>query len=309
MVKESWADEIRGDGFGESKFKIYEFAEGLAGDEANAPPYFVVWLHGMHQGMIGPKDLKTMQWRLRRRVVFMVPLSPRPWDGLHFNWGCAFTKQQNKKELGFVFGHLHYNFLSAFTTKISELASWYSASRVIAMGYSMGGFGAFQLGCFAPEIFDAIVSVAGYGLGTSEQDSGYGAPQPASRTIFEDFLETEVSKLAQVPIVLAVHAPSDQCSSFRDVSAIIQKTQDTAWDTWNKWSTAKLVQVPDNLANSDHPGKKRKSNHSYFNCTLLHNASEQMLWRDLRNLLSEAPLRGNEGSHREDYGAWRGWRW
>lgn len=46
--------------------------------------------------------------------------------------------------------------------------------------YSMGGFGAFQLGCFAPESFDAIVSVAGYGLGTSEQDSGYGAPQPAS---------------------------------------------------------------------------------------------------------------------------------
>jgi len=44
----------------------------------------------------------------------------------------------------------------------------------------MGGFGAFQLGCFAPESFDAIVSVAGYGLGTSEQDSGYGAPQPAS---------------------------------------------------------------------------------------------------------------------------------
>ena len=44
----------------------------------------------------------------------------------------------------------------------------------------MGGFGAFQLGCFAPEIFDAIVSVAGYGLGTSEPDSGYGAPQPAS---------------------------------------------------------------------------------------------------------------------------------
>ena len=39
------------------------------------------------------------------------------------------------KELGFVFGHLHYNFLSAFMTKISELASWYSASRVIAMGY------------------------------------------------------------------------------------------------------------------------------------------------------------------------------
>ena len=44
----------------------------------------------------------------------------------------------------------------------------------------MGGFGAFQLGCFAPEIFEAVVSVAGYGLGTSEPNSGYGAPQPAS---------------------------------------------------------------------------------------------------------------------------------
>ena len=44
----------------------------------------------------------------------------------------------------------------------------------------MGGFGAFQLGCFAPEIFDAVVSVAGYGMGTSEPNSGYGAPQPVS---------------------------------------------------------------------------------------------------------------------------------
>ena len=23
----------------------------------------MVWLHGMHCGLIGPKDLKTMQWR------------------------------------------------------------------------------------------------------------------------------------------------------------------------------------------------------------------------------------------------------
>ena len=35
--------------------------------------------------------------RLGRKVIFMVPLSPKPCDGLHFNWGCAFTKQQNKK--------------------------------------------------------------------------------------------------------------------------------------------------------------------------------------------------------------------
>ena len=40
-----------------------------------------------------------------------------------------------------------------------------------------------------------------------------------SGEIFEDFLETEVCKLAQVPVVIAVHAPGDLCSSFRDVAA------------------------------------------------------------------------------------------
>jgi len=40
----------------------------------------------------------------------------------------------------------------------------------------MGGFGAFQLGCRAPDTFDAVVSVAGYGLGTNSKD----APQPYS---------------------------------------------------------------------------------------------------------------------------------
>lgn len=42
--------------------------------------------------------------------------------------------------------------------------------------YSMGGFGAFQLGCRAPDTFDAIISVAGYGMGTNSKD----APQPYS---------------------------------------------------------------------------------------------------------------------------------
>lgn len=36
--------------------------------------------------------------------------------------------------------------------------------------YSMGGFGAFQLGGFAPDAFDVVISVAGYGLGTLEPE-------------------------------------------------------------------------------------------------------------------------------------------
>ncbi|CAK9033608.1 unnamed protein product [Durusdinium trenchii] len=213
------------------------------------------------------------------------------------------------KELGFVFGHLHYNFLNALTEKINELSSEFNAERIIAMGYSMGGFGAIQLGCFAPELFDAVVSVAGYGMGTSEPNSGYGAPQPVSGEIFDLFLEREACKLARVPVVLAVHAPSDMCSSFRDVSAIIQKTQETAWDTWER-STAKLVRVPDGMANSDHPGKKRKSNHGYFNCTLLHNGSEKMLWRELRRLVDRAPQRGGDSMDWEPERGWgRSRRW
>ncbi|CAK9034491.1 unnamed protein product [Durusdinium trenchii] len=114
MIRELWEDEIRGEGFGESKFKLYESNEGLREDDAN--PYFVVWLHGMHCGMIGPKDLKTMQWRLQRRVIFMVPLSPRPCDGLSFNWGCAFTKQQNKKLLEIL--------LTKSAAEFAEEGSW-----------------------------------------------------------------------------------------------------------------------------------------------------------------------------------------
>lgn len=50
--------------------------------------------------------------------------------------------------------------------------------------------------------------------------------------------------------------PGPSLGEFSQVSAIIKKTQDTAWQTWAP-STAKLVQVPDWMANSDHPNKKR----------------------------------------------------
>lgn len=74
--------------------------------------------------------------------------------------------------------------------------------------------------------------------------------------IFDSFLETEAYKLARVPVVLALHARGDLCSSFRDVSAIIEKAREAAWESWEE-STIKLLQVPDSMANSDHPGKRR----------------------------------------------------
>ena len=44
-----------------------------------------------------PPNDDELGGRLNRRVVFMVPLNPKEWNGLHFNWGCAFTREQNKK--------------------------------------------------------------------------------------------------------------------------------------------------------------------------------------------------------------------
>ncbi|CAJ1390305.1 unnamed protein product, partial [Effrenium voratum] len=92
-----------GDRFGKSSFKVYE-AAGFQ----QVPPYLLVWLHGMDNGSIEPGYLAKIQSRLQHRVIFMVPMSPQTTeDGLHFNWGCAFRKKENKKQLGYVFGQLH----------------------------------------------------------------------------------------------------------------------------------------------------------------------------------------------------------
>ena len=99
--------------------QVYEALAGLEMNQENVKPYLLVWLHGMDNGSIEPGYLTTIQRRLRHRVIFMVPMSPRTHEGVHFNWGCAFTKRDNKKQLGtldaqafrsvagFVHGRLH----------------------------------------------------------------------------------------------------------------------------------------------------------------------------------------------------------
>lgn len=92
----------------------------------------------------------------------------------------------------------------------------------------MGGFGAFQLGCFAPDVFDAVVSVAGYGLGTSEPNSGYGAPQPVSgamvfqalqpvlmcfELVFKEFSSRNERMMYCICILQVPKGVSSRCSS------------------------------------------------------------------------------------------------
>ncbi|CAK9023186.1 Ribosomal large subunit pseudouridine synthase C [Durusdinium trenchii] len=277
--------------FGTSTYKVYGALAGLQEEEEAVKPYLLVWLHGMDNG-IELGHLTTIQKRLRHRVIFVVPMCPQTHKGTQFNWGCAFRARDDKKQLGFVHGKLHEGYLMALTSKISDLAYEFDAERVLVMGYSMGGFGAFQLGGFAPDAFDVVMSVAGYGLGTLEpEDAMYGAPQPASSEIFEEFLTGIASELSRVPIVLAVHAQKDSMSSFRDVKAIIKSCKETQAKR-GVLHTAELLEVEDRWADSDRNRKKRRiSGHHYFNFSLLDESSEDFLWSKLRKYLSQAPLR------------------
>ena len=80
------------------------------------------------------------------------------------------------------------------------------------------------------QVFDAVVAVAGYGLGTEDpQDEGFRAPQPRSGQIFRGFLEDYASLMAKVPVVLAVHAKCDSQASYKDDFRIIETIQRSAW--------------------------------------------------------------------------------
>lgn len=238
-------------------------------------------------GDIPKGDLAVMQNRLGRPTYFLVPMNPGlAQDGRRFFWGVAYTKAENKNSLGFVFGHRHPGFLEALTCKIRQFSAALQPDRVLVCGYSMGGFGALHLGYYAPEIFDAVVSVAGYGLGTQEpSDRGFNAPQPRSRTIFEEFLDEAAPRLASVPVVIAVHAPNDSISSFGDMASIIQRVRAEGGES-------ELIEVPDEQADSD-PGRKKKARagHHYFNYSLLAETSQQVFYQRLLAAMAGAGQR------------------
>ncbi|CAK0896290.1 unnamed protein product [Prorocentrum cordatum] len=170
-------------------------------------------------------------------------------NGLRFYWGLGYTKAQNKNSLGFVFGKLHEPYLEDLCRLVRATAERVSACRVCVMGYSMGGFGAYQVASHDPGAFDAAVPVAGYGLGTLEPpDRGYGAPQPASARVFEEWLRAAAPRLARLPLLLVVHAERDAESSVRDARAIVARVR-------AEGGCARLAAVPDEAADSD-PGRK-----------------------------------------------------
>jgi len=175
---------LHGATYGDCSYKLYEAHDSPA--QGEEPPLLVIWLHGGDMGDIPQACLARMHSHLGRRVCFLVPLSPKNSPtGLKFEWGVSHAKSQNKHELSFIYGELHEPFLKDFCNLVRSVTLELGALHVCVIGYSMGGFGAYQLAGHDPDVFDVVFSTAGYGLGTLEpEDRGYGAPQPQSSNIF-----------------------------------------------------------------------------------------------------------------------------
>lgn len=279
------AGTMVGETFGESTYKVYEAVSDAS--QVDQEPYFFIWLHGADGGNdIPPNDLAKMQKRLRRRIFFFVPISPKPsQDGNRFFWGVAYTKAQNKNDLGFVHGSLHEPYLQEFCRVVKELSQEVGAIATVMAGYSMGGFGAWQIAGYMPDLFTAIIPVASYGLGTYQKGGMYNAPQPESSHIFDNFMNWMAPNVAQVPVVIAIHAQIDTTSPYGDAQAMVKKVQ-------GHGGKAQLVSISAEGAESDKGKRKVKSGHSYFNHSLLNDDSEGVLYGRLRILLQAAINQG-----------------
>lgn len=265
--------------FGVCNYKLYEaYAPGRRFSQET--PYLVVWLHGqtdMH--VITTTDIAQMALKFNRRIVCFAPTNPGKCNGNEFFWAQQFNKEQNRNGLGFVYGSMNYEVLATFCNLIQQVVRECRAERTIMGGYSMGGFGAFQLAGYRPDIFDAIFSIAGHGVGTLLRPSeGFNCPQPDGQIKFANFLDTHCPNLAKIPVTIAIHSESDTLSSYHDMEVIIERIVKSG-------GSAALVTVPEELANSDSSGKKSKMSHGYFKFALHKETSEAALYGPIKTAL------------------------
>lgn len=273
--------ELRGESYGSTSYKLYE---GPPSATPTGPTVLFVWMHGADNSDIPASDLLRIGERMRHHTHFLVPMSPKvsP-DGYRFNWGLRFTKAQNKDGLGFIYGEMHEPYLNDLCDLVRSVREEVCAERVCVCGYSMGGFGVYQVIAHDPEAFDVAVPIAGYVQGTMASDGNYAASQPEAAQRFHAFLKAYARQMASVPLILAVHARCDRESSFADADVIVKEIH-------SRGGKATLHGVPDDAADSD-PGKKRKpsNGHRYFKYTLLGDTSETVLYQHLRQAFAAAP--------------------
>ena len=268
------AKVLEGGNFGRSEYTVWEVFDSP--EQGKQEPHLFVWLHGAHQRRYLPQcAMQTMQRKLGCRILFLMPLNPEgvaP-DGRCSHWFVSYTKAQNRRGLAWIYGESNSEYLAAICEVVRGISREMQASRILVGGYSMGGFGAYQLGSHEPGLFDVVLSIAGYGIGTLEPPDGHwSVQQPECSIIFEQFLTGQISRLAAVPAVVIIHARSDKVSSFLDTLYIVDTIEDNG-------GYVDFVIVPDNKSEG-------KLGHNYFNYALLDDSSEEVLYRRLREILT-----------------------
>lgn len=156
-------------------------------------------------------------------------------------------------------------------------------------GYSMGGYGCWQLGGYDPDLWTAVIPVASYGIGTLQGKGQYDAPQPESASILRTYLASVAPQLARIPVIIAVHAVSDMTSYFPDVKLIVDTVKGCG-------GNASMAVISAEHADSDKGKRKIKSGHHYFNYALLNDTSEQVLYARLRFALQQVLAKSRAAS-------------
>ena len=145
-----------------------------------------VWLHGGAGLDINESHMVSMQRSLRRHVLFLLPENPKDPEGrLTFEWGVAFTQEENKGGFGYINGRRSEPYLDALCDLVQRCAEENKVAHVLLVGYSIGGFGAYQLLAHRPSLFTVVAVVAGYYQGSMDNR----APQPRGTERLEQALE------------------------------------------------------------------------------------------------------------------------
>merc|ERR1719469_1246657 len=114
--------------------------------------------------------------------------------------------------------------------------------------------------------------MAGYGMGTLEDSSkSYRAPQPESEEVFRAWCNQSCPGLAEVGLLLIIHARSDTESSFKDAEAIQQRVALLRGNAY-------IVEVPAADAEADAGDRPGASGHRYFHHALHGDASVGLLY-------------------------------
>lgn len=141
--------------------------------------YLVILLHG--EGSNGQvfheKDLRTVQSQLNANVAFMIPTCPEDGIGGHcFDW-CVTSRTNKGKNYpkGWFLGKCCAPFLQMMCEEIQLLKQQQRTERVIMFGTSMGGYGALHLAAHMPALFDAVIPMCAYGMGSTVLHQSDGA--------------------------------------------------------------------------------------------------------------------------------------